>query len=108
MREPNHDPLELRACAKRPDHEEGAPKLYENIGCGKGEPACAEGVRNRHREPRPANMRPNRSTRPGVCSGSSQLVTEEVKIQTHQTARNTDAVRATPSGVRLAANGRVA
>jgi hypothetical protein len=52
-REPNRNPLEVagiaRGCfAKRPDHEEGAPNLHENIGCGKGEPVCAEGVRNRH------------------------------------------------------------
>ena len=50
----------------------------------------------------PAIISPNSITLIGVRSGSSQLVIQDVNIQTHHTARNRIVVCNTPRGVKCA------
>ena len=53
---------------------------------------------------KPAIISANSITRTGARSGSSQLVTQDVKIHTHHTARNRIAVCTPPSGVKCASS----
>jgi len=53
---------------------------------------------------RPASISTISSKRTCVRSGSSQLVIQHVKIQTHQTARNSSPASIAPRGVRCLSN----
>ena len=52
----------------------------------------------------PPSISANSRIRTGVISGLSQLVIQEVKTQTHHTARNSRVVCSTPSGVKCASS----
>ena len=54
--------------------------------------------------PSPASIMPNRTARTGVRSGSSQFVTHEVSIQTHQTASMSMKACSTPSPLNCSAS----